>query len=596
MYKLFLCLRYLRSRVIAYFAVLGVALCVAMVLIVVSVMNGFLDKIEEAAKGLFGDVTVAATSLGGIAHYEEFITDLKGEVEAVDSATPFIVTVGILRVPGQDYRQTVQVVGIRLPPRTGRQSAGGVDDYIDVAGFAEGLHFQDGSARGVPAATFDPPRRMLLRRLQTELAAIEAMKHEKCEDALTVSSARTALAYGEEAAASIAGADETRRLIAVRERLLADLRAYKDAVGSLQDEIDDARRRGAPQGEIDALRRRLEALPAPAILREGEADLDARIAELEADLTRLRRGLYESPDRRVILGLGIPGLVHRTDDGRTIRKILPGNKVMLSLVPLGRGTVSQANVTTVGLTVIDDCRTDVYSIDSNFIYLPFEALQLLNDMDQPPRCSQILIKVDPAHARGERLLAVRDGVERAWARFRQSHPDLLDSGTTVTIETWRQRQAQVVGPLENQRTLAVIVWGIISLVGVLLIFVLFYMIVVQKTRDIGVLKAIGGSSGGVAQIFLAYGGAIGLVGSAIGTVGGYYFVRNINAVADAVDRWVGFRPWRKEVFFFEKIPNEVSARTAATIVIGAVIAGLFGALIPAIRAAKMQPVEALRYE
>ena len=56
MYKLFLCLRYLRSRVIAYFAVLAVALCVAMMLIVISVMNGFLDKIERAAKGLFGPV------------------------------------------------------------------------------------------------------------------------------------------------------------------------------------------------------------------------------------------------------------------------------------------------------------------------------------------------------------------------------------------------------------------------------------------------------------------------------------------------------------------------------------------------------------
>ncbi len=52
MYKLFLCLRYLRSRSIAYFAMMAVALCVAMMLIVVSVMNGFLHKIEQAAKAL----------------------------------------------------------------------------------------------------------------------------------------------------------------------------------------------------------------------------------------------------------------------------------------------------------------------------------------------------------------------------------------------------------------------------------------------------------------------------------------------------------------------------------------------------------------
>ena len=71
MYKLFLCLRYLRSRIIAYFAVLGVALCVAMMLIVVSVMNGFLDRVEKAAKGLFGDIVISPGR-----------TDLQGELSS----------------------------------------------------------------------------------------------------------------------------------------------------------------------------------------------------------------------------------------------------------------------------------------------------------------------------------------------------------------------------------------------------------------------------------------------------------------------------------------------------------------------------------
>jgi lipoprotein-releasing system permease protein len=100
----------------------------------------------------------------------------------------------------------------------------------------------------------------------------------------------------------------------------------------------------------------------------------------------------------------------------------------------------------------------------------------------------------------------------------------------------------------------------------------------------------------VAQIFLAYGAAIGLVGSILGTVGGYYFVRYINPIQDAVDRWFAFRVWDREFFMFEKIPNEVDALPALLIVAGAIIAGLVGALIPALRAARMQPVEALRYE
>ena len=69
-----------------------------------------------------------------------------------------------------------------------------------------------------------------------------------------------------------------------------------------------------------------------------------------------------------------------------------------------------------------------------------------------------------------------------------------------------------------------------------------------------------------------------------------------HGIQDALDKYMGFRVWSKEWFLFEKIPNEVDPLTAVVIVIGAIIAGLFGALIPAIRAARMQPVEALRYE
>ncbi|KKK80614.1 hypothetical protein LCGC14_2821720, partial [marine sediment metagenome] len=78
MYKLFLCLKYLRRRALAIIAVVSVMLCVFMVLISVSVMDGFLRKVEVAAKGLFGDIIVDATSLSGIGRYDEFISRLTG--------------------------------------------------------------------------------------------------------------------------------------------------------------------------------------------------------------------------------------------------------------------------------------------------------------------------------------------------------------------------------------------------------------------------------------------------------------------------------------------------------------------------------------
>ena len=79
MYKLFLCLRYLRRRYLALIGVVSVALCVFMMLVAVSVMDGFLRKVELAAKGLFGDIIIDGTTLSGIGRYDEFIAELTGE-------------------------------------------------------------------------------------------------------------------------------------------------------------------------------------------------------------------------------------------------------------------------------------------------------------------------------------------------------------------------------------------------------------------------------------------------------------------------------------------------------------------------------------
>jgi len=556
MYKLFLCLQYLRKRALAYFAMVGVALCVFMMLVAVSVLNGFVDKIERAAKGLFGDIVVSSSTLGGLSHYDEFIREMRRRVPAAEGASPFILTFGILRVPGTEYRRTVQVAGIRLPERA------------DVSDFEEGLFVQD----GVGKPTFDPPMDLILRRLKEEYEATTAILRREMappeggvlspERAALVNRIRNALSYQGIAIANF-------RLAELNRRGLAELRRLRAAA--------------------------------------EEAGDDAEVERLERRIAREERKVILPPERRAILGLGIPGLTSRTERGETIRTIGPGQQVVLSLIPLGR-QLGYADITpaTASFTVIDDCSTDVASIDSEIVYVEFETLQKLNNMSaerdaedpnrivEPPRCSQIHVKVAAELSRGYALQDVARQIDRAWAEFTAAHPEAAASD--VRVETWRQRQSRLVSSIESQRTLMVIILGIISSVAVVLIFVIMYVIVVQKTRDIGVLKAVGASSLGVAGIFLAYGAAIGLVGSAFGTLGGYYFVRNINPIHDWIGRTFGFVVWSRETFMFEKIPNEVGLVAAINIVIGAMLSGILGSLIPAIRAARQQPVEALRYE
>jgi lipoprotein-releasing system permease protein len=128
------------------------------------------------------------------------------------------------------------------------------------------------------------------------------------------------------------------------------------------------------------------------------------------------------------------------------------------------------------------------------------------------------------------------------------------------------------------------------------ILAIFYMIVVEKTRDIGILKSLGAPAGGVMSIFLTYGLSLGMVGSGVGMVLGLLFVRYINQIADLLGRLTGRPVFDPQIYYFYSIPTIVDPKTVAWIVIGAVAIAVAASILPARRAARLHPVEALRYE
>ncbi|MFQ5411338.1 MAG: ABC transporter permease [Phycisphaerae bacterium] len=140
-------------------------------------------------------------------------------------------------------------------------------------------------------------------------------------------------------------------------------------------------------------------------------------------------------------------------------------------------------------------------------------------------------------------------------------------------------------------------FGVISIVAVLLILCIFYMIVQEKTRDVGIIKSVGGSTEGIAAVFLTYGGAIGLVGAALGSMLGIAFVSHINEIQDWLARInPSWRVWSPETYSFDKIPSDWKLDEVIWIGVLAILASIAGAVIPAIRAGRTWPVESLRYE
>jgi len=122
------------------------------------------------------------------------------------------------------------------------------------------------------------------------------------------------------------------------------------------------------------------------------------------------------------------------------------------------------------------------------------------------------------------------------------------------------------------------------------------MIVVEKTRDIGIIKSVGATSAGVATIFLGYGLVIGVIGSGLGLLLSYLLVHNINEIHAWMGRALHIQVWNPEVYMFDKIPNQMSIQDVVWIMPIAILASVLGALVPAIRAGRLNPVDSLRWE
>jgi lipoprotein-releasing system permease protein len=122
------------------------------------------------------------------------------------------------------------------------------------------------------------------------------------------------------------------------------------------------------------------------------------------------------------------------------------------------------------------------------------------------------------------------------------------------------------------------------------------MVVMEKTKDIGILKAIGVRPRSIMSIFTMEGALIGVTGALIGVVAGYLFADSINQIADFIGWLTGFQLFKSDIYYLDRIPVELSW-LRITLTAGIAIAlSTAAALYPAWKASRLDPVEALRYE
>lgn len=497
MYKLHLILKYLRKRRIAWVSLIAVTLCTAMVLVVISVMGGWLRMFRASFHGLVGDVVVQGDSLTGFPFYEEMVAQIE-QLPEVKAAVPALETFGLLNI-NNALPRGVQVVGYPI------------EKIGQVNSFPQSLYRQYGQY--IDQAENDP-------RLDR--------------------AARAALRTQAEQTAAHASFN----------------------------------------------------LPLPP----------EQYREL---FPRARSDVARWPG--MIVGAGVIGL-RKDRDGKIDRPdILYRSWGRLTVVGISADQASPDLATDKGernYWIVDDSRTKIWQSDSVNIYVPFDVLQrdLRMDAHEATRADTGAKEVIPARTHvihvgvkpGYDLQSVKGKIQQIVDGVIAQHQ--IPLSYPISVETWEETQRTFIAAIEKEVVLVTCLFGFISIVAVFLIFCIFYMIVVEKTKDIGIIKSVGATSGGVAGIFLGYGLAIGIVGSMLGLLVSWLIVRNINLIHTKMGELMGIQIWNPEVYAFDIIPDTMDPRTVTIIVIVAIIASVIGSLVPAIRAARMNPVEALRWE
>ncbi|KAA0076022.1 lipoprotein-releasing ABC transporter permease subunit [Tardiphaga sp. P9-11] len=186
-----------------------------------------------------------------------------------------------------------------------------------------------------------------------------------------------------------------------------------------------------------------------------------------------------------------------------------------------------------------------------------------------------------------------------------NNPDRIDeyrklvteaAGRPIFIVDWRQRNSTFFNALQVERNVMFLILTLIVLVAALNIVSGLIMLVKDKGSDIAILRTMGASQGSIMRVFLITGAAIGVVGTLVGFIVGLLVCFNIESIRQFISWMTSTELFSPELYFLSKLPAEVDVGETSAVVIMALTLSFLATLYPSWRAARLDPVDALRYE
>jgi lipoprotein-releasing system permease protein len=219
----------------------------------------------------------------------------------------------------------------------------------------------------------------------------------------------------------------------------------------------------------------------------------------------------------------------------------------------------------------------MYEFDTTFAYISIESAQKFFGMGA--RVTGIEIKTNDIYK-----------VKEIGKEIRQK------LGFPFWTRDWMEMNRNLFSALKLEKIAMFIILVLIVLVAALNIISTLIMVVMEKNKDIAILKSMGATSKGILRIFVIEGGIIGVVGTALGTMVGLGMALNLDKLVEFLENRFGFKIFSPDIYYIEKFPSQVNPMDVALIIITAILISLLATLYPAWRASKLDPAEALRYE
>lgn len=265
----------------------------------------------------------------------------------------------------------------------------------------------------------------------------------------------------------------------------------------------------------------------------------------------------------------------------------PGDTVQLTTANLkaqADGNQSPVMIE-IDLRIAGAFQTEHGGFDGNNAFVAIETLQQALFAGQQPRVQEVVVKIRDASQIDATAQRLELSVERAVERDNRKYGD---------VQTWRQKNQQFLSNVAHQRELMKIVLTVIMIVAAFLMLATLSMMVTEKTADIGILTAMGGTPTGVTTVFLSCGLVITAVGVAIGLSGGILTAVYLEEIRQAVLWAVGIDLFPLDVYNLTRVPCRIEPLWLIQVAAMAMVTGLLVSALPALRAARHDPLISLR--